>query len=140
MQPRGPLAWTVAPESLARVDDRGLLSALVPGTVTLQVTTQDSAVSREVVIIHEVATFGWEPVSAEVSVGDTAWLRAVARDSVGREIASVPLSGLTMGSDVLLNARWVDGRGVWVVGRRSGIVTVTAVLGSRRAEAEVIIR
>lgn len=82
---------------------------------------------------------GWEPASVRVAVGDTAWLRAVARDSEGREVALVPLSGLLGGSGVVRDFGWVEGRGTWVVGRGSGVVVLTAELGPRRAEAEVTI-
>ena len=134
-----PLPWGTNPAGIVRVDERGRMIARRPGRLTLTVEVEDTVLDREIEVVPKVAALAWEPASVRIAVGDTAWLRAVARNANGEEIASVPLSGVIGGSGVLQNTGWVEGRGTWVVGRAPGTVTLRAFLGPRRSEAVVTV-
>ncbi len=70
-----PYAWSTSDPTVATIDNRGFLSAVAPGTITVTVTDQraNTANSREVRV---VATLGVSPQRATVAVGNTRTFNA----------------------------------------------------------------
>ena len=72
------LTWESTDTSVATVDGTGKVSALKPGQTTVSATVGDGAVSAfcEVTVYAEVSSIELDPVSAELTVGETLKITA----------------------------------------------------------------
>jgi len=144
----GTLSWASSDSSILSVDAQGRLSARHPGrariTARIQPKRHNSLSGPEwvrdydslsVVVIPEIRSLTWEPVTRRIRVGDTLRLAAVARDASGRAVASVPLMGVInppLDWDI---GDWDDPRGVLITPKGPGTVTLRAAVGHRAAVA-----
>src|SRR5688572_4372768 len=79
-------AWMVDSD-IAWITPEGLFAARAPGDVRLSLALPDTLLSARVRFIPPVTRLDWEPVVQRVTVGDTIFVRAVARDSAGNATA-----------------------------------------------------
>lgn len=123
------VSWSSSNESVARVDETGLVTLAKPGTVVIQATTKDGSkltaqvtlnvtyldANSKLTLVGEVPQPGLEP-------GQTVQLTLWGEAAIEAEnvVFSVPSNQSTMGS--------IDGSGLFTAGSTAGNVTVTAAL------------
>lgn len=123
------LAWISTQPAVVRVDSRGRLAAVAPGTATIIVSSQGRSASRLVTVSPAgVTTLTVTSPSAGLQVGATVQLAAAHRDPAG---ALLPITGLlwTSGSPTIAT---ISATGL-VTGVAPGIVIMTASIGGRHA-------
>lgn len=100
-------------------------------------------ITHLVSVYPSVATPRWEPDEATLVPGDTAFFRAVARDSTGEVVAIIPWqSANDCGNDISFAAAHTpfEEQLLLVVGRRPGRLCVFAKLGARVDTLRVTVR
>lgn len=123
------VSWSSSNESVARVDEMGLVTLAKPGTVVIQATTKDGSkltaqvtlnvtyldANSKLTLVGEVPQPGLEP-------GQTVQLTLWGEAAIEAEnvVFSVPSNQSAMGS--------IDGSGLFTAGSTAGNVTVTAAL------------
>ena len=123
------VSWSSSNESVARVDETGLVTLAKPGTVVIQATTKDGSkltaqvtlnvtyldANSKLTLVGEVPQPGLEP-------GQTVQLTLWGEAAIEAEnvVFSVPTNQSAMGS--------IDGSGLFTAGSTAGNVTVTAAL------------
>lgn len=123
------VSWSSSNESVARVDETGLVTLAKPGTVVIQATTKDGSkltaqvtlnvtyldANSKLTLVGEVPQPGLEP-------GQTVQLTLWGEAAIEAEnvVFSVPSNQSAMGS--------IDGSGLFTAGSTAGNVTVTAAL------------
>lgn len=123
------VSWSSSNESVARVDETGLVTLAKPGTVVVQAATKDGSkltaqvtlnvtyldANSKLTLVGEVPQPGLEPGQ---TVQLTLWGEAVIEAE--NVVFSVPTNQSAMGS--------IDGSGLFTAGSTAGNVTVTAAL------------
>lgn len=123
------VSWSSSNESVARVDETGLVTLAKPGTVVIQATTKDGSkltaqvtlnvtyldANSKLTLVGEVPQPGLEP-------GQTVQLTLWGEAAIEAEnvVFSVPSNQSAMGS--------IDGSGLFTAGSTAGNVMVTAAL------------
>lgn len=123
------VSWSSSNESVARVDETGLVTLAKPGTVVIQAATKDGSkltaqvtlnvtyldANSKLTLVGEVPQPGLEP-------GQTVQLTLWGEAAIEAEnvVFSVPSNQSAMGS--------IDGSGLFTAGSAAGNVTVTAAL------------
>ena len=123
------VSWSSSNESVARVDETGLVTLAKPGTVVIQAATKDGSkltaqvtlnvtyldANSKLTLVGEVPQPGLEP-------GQTVQLTLWGEAAIEAEnvVFSVPSNQSAMGS--------IDGSGLFTAGSTAGNVTVTAAL------------
>jgi uncharacterized protein YjdB len=135
------IAWTSEKPSIASVDAAGLVTGLVPGSVTIKATTEGTSntVSFQVVrdAVHKLTV---KPASAEARTGDVVHFSATALDGSGSHLKDPPVrwsfsgSGSSGGSGA---AVYPDGG---FVAEKAGTYVVMASSGQHSAAASVVVR
>ena len=80
-----PITWSSDNESVATVDETGLVTAVAAGDVTIAATSQDMKSGSAAIMVSEtpVASVGVEPSEATIVRGGTVQLTAEPRDAAG---------------------------------------------------------
>ena len=135
------ITWTSEKPSIASVDAAGLVTGLVPGSVTIKATSEGTSntVSFQVVrdAVHKLTV---KPASAEARTGDVVHFSATALDGSGSHLKDPPVrwsfsgSGSSGGSGA---AVYPDGG---FVAEKAGTYVVMASSGQHSAAASVVVR
>jgi uncharacterized protein YjdB len=123
------VTWATSDASKATVSSAGVVTGVAEGTATITATSEGKSASTTVTVLRpRVFAVDFDPTSASgLVVGDTARVRAVARDSLGRTLPDrvVTFSGstdsITVSSSGFLSA----------IG--SGTITITATSEGKSA-------
>ena len=135
------ITWTSEKPSIANVDAAGLVTGLVPGSVTIKATSEGTSntVSFQVVrdAVHKLTV---KPASAEARTGDVVHFSAMALDAGASHLKGPPVrwsfsgSGSSGGSGA---AVYPDGG---FVAEKAGTYVVMASSGQHSAAASVVVR
>ena len=138
---REGMSWQSERPDVASVTARGRVIGHRPGWVWISVAHGDTVLRRHVQIIRRVATLTWEPNVESARVGDTIRVKAVARDSAGREVAIIPASIRRGGEGTasLPTLIWGGPNGTVFVAGGPGNVVLIASLGRRTATLRVVV-
>ncbi len=115
------ITWRSVDASAATVSSGGLVTAIGPGTVTVQALADNIIGSAEFVITAPVATVLVSGNTGVLLVGGTLQLNAVPRDAAGNVLPSRPVTWTTSAPNVAT----VSSVGL-VTGVSAGTVTITA--------------
>lgn len=129
--------WSSSAPCLASVDSLGVLVGRHVGTTRITAVRGITRLSQDVRVIPPVARLAWHPYPSHARVGDTLRLVAIAHDSGGAPLLSVPLAFLQ--GAVTYPAPAAAGDTLVVVLSGAGTFRAVALLGRRRAEAVVVV-
>ncbi len=116
------VVWTSTNESVATVDDDGVVTGVAAGTATIRATSEGKTGTAAVTVTPvAVQTVTVSPASGALIVGETLQLGAVAKDEGGNTLAGRPISWTTSNADVAT----VSGTGL-VTAVAPGSATITA--------------
>ena len=127
------VTWASSDLSIATISSTGLVTALAPGDVTLQATTDGKvgATSLKITIVP-VASITISAATSTVSVGQIIALSATAKDSAGNTLSGRIITWTT--SDP--NRAIVSSSGV-LVGVAAGTIDVTASAEGKSASTTI---
>lgn len=134
--PNISLQWALTNSAVAKVDARGIVTGIAPGTTVLQATA-GSVTTLATINIGAAGSPNanvWvsvSPASKDLIIGQSFQLASVVRDVNGNPITGVPVSFTTSDASVAV----VSANGV-VVAKKAGEAVITAVAGTSRATAE----
>jgi uncharacterized protein YjdB len=107
------VTWTSSNTAIATVSGTGMVTGVAPGTATITATSEGRSGTTTVTVLRaQVVSIRFAPLQDPFIVGDTVRVRAVAIDSLGRElpdrtvtytssnnaVATVTTSGLATGT------------------------------------------
>ena len=128
-------SWSVADESIAFIDSGGLLTTSEEGTTTVSADVEGVTGSGTLIvtrIIPVVATVTVQPGPAEVWLGGTTQLQAIARDNQGAQLTGRTVEWSSSDESVAP----VSGTGL-VSGQALGDATITATVEGVSGSASV---
>lgn len=130
-----PVTWTSTRPAVARVDARGRVTAVAPGTATIGAAAGSAMASWAVTVVaNPVARVRLAPADTTVRAGDVVRFRFDATDATGRRAAeALPEWSV---APVSSGSATIAGDGAFVADE-PGTYRVFAALGGRRAEALV---
>ncbi|MGZ8414323.1 MAG: RCC1 domain-containing protein [Gemmatirosa sp.] len=127
------ITWSANPESVARVDASGLVTAVAPGTVTVTATSEGRTATVTIAVapgpVATVASVVIASASNNLRVGDTLRLAATTRDSAGAVLAGRTVRW-TSSAPIVASIDSVSGL---VTALRAGTATLTATNEGRSA-------
>ena len=127
--------WSSSDESVARVDEMGIVRGVAPGAATITATAEGKSGSAEITVApRPVASVMVEPAAATLETGNTVQLRAQPRDAENNVLTGRPVVWTT--SDTRIAT--VDEDGV-VHGIAPGSATIFATSEGVRGEASIIV-
>lgn len=130
------VTWTSNLDPIATVSSSGVVTARSPGTVTITATSEGKSATATVVVqAGPAAIVIVTPASTWVWEDDTAQLTATAFDAAGNWITGRPFTWTTSNATLAT----VSSSGV-VLGRRAGVVTITATLDGKSGTSTVTVR
>ncbi len=116
------VTWSSSDVSIATISSTGLVTALAPGDVTLQATTDGKVgVASLKITIVPVSSITISSATSTVSVGQIISLSAIAKDSAGNTLSGRSITWTTSDQTLAI----VSQSGI-VVGIAAGSVDVTA--------------
>jgi hypothetical protein len=127
--------WTSSNESVATVDDTGLVTAIAPGTVTIHAIAEGQR--GEVLLTVQpvpVASITVAPAAVTLEVGETEQLEATVRDAAGSVLSGRVIDWSSSAAGVAS----VSSQGV-VTAVASGEATITATSEGHSATALITI-
>jgi plastocyanin len=130
-EPRSDAAtkWTSEKPAIAKVDAAGLVTAIAPGTATIQVTSGEASAKITVQVARDsVRKLTIKPATADARNGDVVHFKAT---DAGKE---PPVRWSLTGSGASI---YPDGA---FVAEKSGTYVVTATSGQHTASASVVIK
>lgn len=137
-----------SPDTLAVISDgrvvgravgRAAVSATPKDSLTLPKGAREEAFAH-VTILPAVAALRWEPHAVTLRVGERRDFRAIAYDSLGRVVMTVPYAGSSHSDSGSVAVERLGETHVYVVtGRRAGTVRLLARLGHRADSASITI-
>jgi len=86
-----PVTWTSTNPAVATVTTAGVVTAMSVGEATIAATSEGITANITVTVRSPVATVGVVPNPVQLSVGETAVVRAVARDADGTVVTGIPV-------------------------------------------------
>jgi hypothetical protein len=130
-----PVRWRSSEPKVAAVDQAGVITGLAPGHARLTAAARGAAATLELrVVPGTVAKLALAPANSTVRQGDVVSFRVNARDAGGKTVEGLtPTWSFSPGDGQL----GLDGR---FVAYRTGVYTVTAMLGRRTASTTVTVR
>jgi hypothetical protein len=130
-----PVRWRSSEPKVAAVDQDGVITGLAPGHARLTAAARGAAATLELrVVPGTVAKLALAPANSTVRQGDVVSFRVNARDAGGKTVEGLtPTWSFSPGDGQL----GLDGR---FVAYRTGVYTVTAMLGRRTASTTVTVR
>jgi len=124
-----PVAWSIAPASVATVDRAGVITAIAPGTATVKATSDAGVGTAKVTVAaNTVRALAVEPRFTQARTGDVVRLAA---SGDRKPLAAVQWS-------VSGGAATIDPDGGFVA-ERPGNYLVTATYGTRVATASILV-
>ncbi|MFL5496351.1 MAG: Ig-like domain-containing protein, partial [Gemmatimonadales bacterium] len=130
-----PVRWRSSDPKVAAVDQDGVIMGLSPGHARLTAVVRGAAAALELrVVPSTVAKLGLAPASPAVRQGDVVPFVVHARDAAGK-----PVEGLTPTWSFSPGDGQLDPDGHFVA-YRTGVYTITAMLGRRTASTTVTVR
>ena len=127
--------WTSSDPGVLTVSASGRVRASAPGLARVTLTRAGQEVSRTLRVVPPVAQLRITPEGQRIQLGDTAWFRVVALDSMSSEIPGVePIiygSEFDVARPLVRNSRAIPA----FIGTAPGTVTVHAVIVHRSASA-----
>ncbi len=128
------MTWRSSAPSVARVDEKGILTALAPGRATITARVGAAAQTMDVRVSGErIASIVVTPSAREGRTGDVLRMRAVARDAGGKEI-----TGLTPTWSITPGRGEIDADGAFV-GYEPAQYEVTARFGSQAGSTAITV-
>jgi hypothetical protein len=130
-----PVRWRSSEPKVAAVDQAGVITGLAPGHARLTAAARGAAATLELrVVPGTVAKLALAPANSTVRQGDVVPFRVNARGADGKTVEGLtPTWSFSPGDGQL----GLDGR---FVAYRTGVYTVTAMLGRRTASTTVTVR
>ncbi|HKB71791.1 MAG TPA: hypothetical protein VKH46_13175 [Thermoanaerobaculia bacterium] len=129
------IAWILTNPKVASIARDGTVSSLAPGQTLVTAKVGDLVAESELQIdIRDVSRIELRPETAILRVGESQKLSVTAYDENGLPIADAGAQLSGSAPDVVR----VLGDGT-ITGLKSGTAVVTASIGSRRAEATVLV-
>ena len=133
--PDQTVRWRARDTTIATVDDSGIVHGKRVGTTLLTATRGRKTTTSEVdVVLARTATLTVTPPAVALRVGNSARLRATAKDGSGTVLAR---DATWQSSDPSVVTVGGNGR---VVARDTGSATITAMVEGKVATAEVRVR
>jgi len=127
------VSWSSDDESIATVDNQGVVTGMAVGSTSIVASAQGKLGSKRIgVSPRRVASVSVSPTAAELLVGGSVQLSATPLDSGGNPLSSRHIKWASSSETV---AR-VDGRGL-VTARSAGSAEVTARCGGSEGESVI---
>ncbi len=139
------VSYSSSDPAVAEPDEFGYLHLKSPGRATLSAQAESATADVEVRVGEQIVeSFELEASATEVRTGDVVDLRAVARDSRGRDVEHLPIQYSVASSvsyDILApgSSAQVFQEGKFVA-ERSGVYTVVASSGPHTATERIRVR
>ena len=130
--PGAAVAWSSGDASVATVDDAGVATAVGNGRTSVTATSGSASGNAAVTVAQAAGAVAVEPVTVELSVGDTARLAAAATDANGHAVVAASFAWTSGDATVAT----VDDAGL-VTGVSVGEVAITASSGGASGSAAV---
>lgn len=129
--PDAPVTWAVDDESVATVDEDGLVTAMADGSATLTATTDNGASgTAPVSVTQRAAAVTVEPAELEITEGEEGTLTAAASDANGNPVEDETFSWSADPEGVVSIAESDGGATVTVTGTAPGSTTLTVTTTS----------
>jgi trimeric autotransporter adhesin len=129
------VSWSSADTAVARVDGKGTVVGVRPGTTAITASAEGQSASSSVVVTRApIATLAVAPTSIQLNPGGTRQLAATARDAGGSLLTGRTIAWSSSATEV---AR-VDANGL-VTAVAPGQATITATSEGRSASSAVTI-
>ena len=127
--------WASEKPSTASVDAAGLVTGIVPGSVTIKATAEGISGTVTLQVVHDaVHKLTVKPASAEARTGDVVHFSATAVDGAEGHVKEPPVRWSISGSGA---AVYPDGA---FVAEKAGTYVVVASSGQHSAAASVVVR
>jgi hypothetical protein len=124
---------------VGRAMGRAAVSATPKDSLTLPAGAREEAFAH-LIILPPVAALRWEPHAVTLRVGERRDFRAIAYDSLGRVVTTVPYAGASHSDSGSIAVERLGETHVYVVtGSRPGTVRLLARLGHRADSAVITI-
>ena len=138
--PGRSMVWSSTNQSIATVDQNGLVVGVAPGTVEIRATSEGipgtSVVTVDLVAVSSVSI---TPPSTTLTPGSTAQLTATPRDSAGTALAGPALGGrITTWTSLNTAAATVSTSGL-VTAVAQGTATIQATIGGTNGTSSVTV-
>lgn len=134
-----PVSWSVLDQSIATVTSLGLVTAVGPGTTSVNATSEGKTGTAQIVVSPAppapVASVTISPPSTTLAIGTAAALTVTLRDSVGRTLTGRAVTWATSDPTVVT----VSNVGI-VVGMGAGTATIAASSEGKTGTATVVVQ
>jgi uncharacterized protein YjdB len=128
-------SWATSDGAIATVNQRGRVTGVAPGTVTVMATIDGQSGTASVTVTSvPVASVDVTPSSLSLSVGQTGQLTATPRDAAGNPLSGRVVTWSTSNGGVAT----VNGSGL-VTAQGAGTATVTATSEGQSGSAQVTV-
>lgn len=128
------ITWSSANTAVATVSSSGLVTAKAAGSASVTATSEGKSGTATVTVTQiPVALVEVTPASANVSVGGTVQLTAVAKDSAGRILSGRPMSWISSNTQIATVAAGL------VAGVAAGTATVVASVEGKSDTATITV-
>ena len=129
------VTWTSSNQSVATVDDSGVVTGVATGADTITATSEGQSGIAGIVVTSAVAgSIVVAPTSVTVTTGQTSQLTATVKDAGGSVISGAPVAWTVDKPSVAI----VGSTGL-VSGQSAGTATVTATSGSVHVDVPVTV-
>jgi hypothetical protein len=143
--------WTTQDHDLVSIEPtigrrrqvgRMAVVAHAPGRARLSARREGDDLAHVITILPPVATLDWEPAEVRLAVGETAIVRAVARDSAGDVVAIVSWSSASHRlprTGAAVDLRPLEDQSLLVTGLEPGVTCLETRLAHRTAMARIVV-
>ena len=129
------ITWSSADESIAKVDNTGLVTGVAAGATTITATCEGKTGTSGIAVAAQVAaSITVAPPSVSITVGQTSQLTPTVRDAANAIISGAPVSWSVDNGNIAS----VTGSGL-VTGVAAGTATITATSGAAHTTVAVTI-
>jgi uncharacterized protein YjdB len=130
-----PVSWTTSNPLVATVTQSGVVTGVLPGTVTITATSEGkSGTSSVTVTLVPVASVSVQPPTATVASGSTTTLTTTVTDQNGTVVTDRPVTWTSSNPSIAT----VSTTGV-VTGALVGTTTITATAGGKSGTSSVTV-
>ncbi|MDB4909644.1 MAG: Ig domain protein group 2 domain protein [Gemmatimonadetes bacterium] len=129
------ITWSSANESIATVDNTGVVTGVATGATTITATSEGKSGTSGIAVGAAVASsIAVEPTSVSITTGQTSQLTATVKDANGTVISGAPVTWTVDNSGIAI----VSSTGL-VTGQSAGSATVTATSGAAHVNVAVTV-